>query len=113
MPSVLLVDDSAVARRAVAVPLAAAGFNVVEAATVAEARGVPLSGLACAIVDVDLPDGDGPTLAEALRASQPGLPIAFFTGGGSPELVDRSRAQGPVFLKPTLDPLLAWVRGQS
>ena len=111
MPSILLVDDSQVARRAVAQRLRAAGFEVHEAASAAEARAVPLAGLACAIVDVELDDGDGPSLAAELHTNRPGLPLAFFTAGASTELVDRSRAYGPVFTKPDLEPLLAWVRG--
>jgi CheY-like chemotaxis protein len=111
MPSILLVDDSEVARRAVAQRLRAVGFDVHEAASAAAARGVPLDPLVCAIVDVDLDDGDGPTLAAELRAARPGLPIAFFTAGATAELADRARAYGPVFSKPDLEPLLAWVRG--
>jgi len=110
MPSILLVDDSGVARHAVAQRLRAAGFEVHEAASAAEARAVPLASLACAIVDVELDGDDGPTLAAELLAARPGLPVAFFPAGASSELVDRSRAHGPVFTKPELAPLLAWVR---
>jgi hypothetical protein len=45
-----------------------------------------------------------------LRELRPGLPIAFFTGGGSPSLVEGARSRGPVFVKPDLAPLLAWVK---
>jgi CheY-like chemotaxis protein len=113
MPSVLIVDDSAVARRAVAGRLAAEGFEVHEAGSTAEARAVPLAGIACAVVDVDLLDGDGPSLAAELRAIRPSLPIAFFTAGAAPELVTRSQVHGPVFTKPALDSLVAWVRAAS
>jgi len=108
MPSVLLVDDSAVARHAVARRLQAEGFQVHQAGSAAEARAVPLDGIDCAIVDVELLDGDGPSLATELRAARPTLPIAFFTAGASSALVTQSQAHGPVFVKPQLDPLLAW-----
>ncbi len=111
MPTVLLVDDSAVARHAVARRLIAEGFVVHEAGSAAEARAVTLSGLDCAILDVDLPDGDGPSLAAELRAARPALPIAFFTAGAAADLVTRSQAHGPVFAKPLLDPLIAWAHG--
>ncbi len=111
MTSVLLVDDSAVARHAVARRLAAEGLTVLEAGTAAEARAISLDGLACAILDVELPDGDGPALAAELRSARPGLPIAFFTAGASPDLVTLSQAYGPVYMKPSVDPLIAWARG--
>jgi DNA-binding response OmpR family regulator len=113
MPTVLLVDDSAVARHAVARRLVAEGFVVHEAGSAAEARAVTLSGLDCAILDVELPDGDGPSLAAELRAARPGLPIAFFTAGAAPDLVKLSQAHGPVFTKPALDPLVAWAHAPS
>jgi len=113
MPTVLLVDDSAVARHAVAKRLMVEGFVVHEAGSAAEARAVTLSGLDCAILDVDLPDGDGPSLATELRAARPALPIAFFTAGAAPDLVTRSQVHGPVFTKPALEPLIAWAHGAT
>jgi CheY-like chemotaxis protein len=110
MPSILLVDDSEVARHAVARRLRDAGYEVHEAASAAEARACAPAGFACAIVDIDLDDGDGPSLVAELRAAAPSLEVAFFTAGASTELVERSRAHGPVFLKPDLEPLLDWVR---
>jgi len=110
MPSVLLVDDSAVARHAVARRLRAAGFAVHEAGSAAEARAVRLDGIDCAIIDVELPDGDGPSLAAELLVAQPTLPIAFFTAGASSALVTQSQTHGPVFMKPALEPLIAWAR---
>ncbi len=113
MPTVLLVDDSAVARHAVAQRLIAEGFVVHQAGSAAEARAVTLSGLDCAILDVDLPDGDGPSLAAELRAARPALPIAFFTAGAAPDLLTRSQAHGPVFTKPALDALMAWAHAAA
>lgn len=110
MPSVLLVDDSAVVRRAVARRLEAEGCEVHEAASVAEALVVAaVTRVRCAIVDVELPDGDGASVAARLRDAAPTLPIAFYTAGTAPELVDQARKHGPVFAKPELEPLVAWV----
>jgi len=114
MRSVLVVDDSPVALWAVSRRLAGEGFIVREAASAAEARAVDAGALSCAIVDVDLggPDGqaDGPELAGVLRAAHPALPVAFFTAETSPELVERTRAHGPVFRKPDIEPVVAWAR---
>jgi CheY-like chemotaxis protein len=110
MRTILLVDDSPVARRVVARRLVAEGFRVREEATAAAARGVELASLACAVIDLDLPDGDGTELAAALLGARPSLPLAFFTAGASAALVERARAHGPVFTKPQLEPLVAWIK---
>jgi CheY-like chemotaxis protein len=112
MRSVLVVDDSPVALWAVSRRLTVEGFTVREAASIAEARAVDPAAIDCAIVDVDLgadgSEGDGPGLAGALRAAHPELPVAFFTAETSPEIVERTRAHGPVFRKPDLEPVVAW-----
>jgi DNA-binding response OmpR family regulator len=110
MRTVLLVDDSAVARRVLARRLEAEGFQVIEASSAAMARKVDAASLGCAIVDLELPDGDGTDLARALAERRPALPIAFFTMGAAPSLVEGARARGPVFLKPDVNPLVAWVK---
>ncbi len=113
MPTVLLVDDSPAARHAIAKRLKAAGFEVREMASVAEARAADLGPFACAVVDVELADGDGPALAVELHAKRPELPVAFFTASSSPQVHERAKGQGPVFTKPNLDPLLEWARGHG
>jgi DNA-binding response OmpR family regulator len=110
MRTVLLVDDSAVARRVLARRLEAEGFLVCEASSMATARRVDCASLGCAIVDLELADGDGTDLATSLRERRPALPIAFFTMGTAPSLVEGARARGPVFLKPDVNPVIAWVR---
>jgi len=110
MPCILLVDDSAVARHALARRLSAEGFDILEAGSAAEARAVRLDDVACAIIDVDLFDGDGPSLATDLRTKKPSLPVAFFTAGAPAELVGKAQAHGPVFTKPAIDPVIQWAR---
>jgi DNA-binding NtrC family response regulator len=107
---VLLVDDSAVARRVLARRLETEGFQVSEASSLATARKVDLATLGCAIVDLELPDGDGTDLARAFLERRPGLPLAFFTMGTAPSLLEGARSRGLVFLKPDLNPLVAWVK---
>jgi len=111
MPTVLLVDDSPLARHTVARRLRAEGFDVRAEDTVAAARTVDLSTIACAAIDVDLPDGSGLDLAAEIAARHPSLPVAFFTA--STDDLDLAAANGPVFRKPDTDALVAWVRGTA
>jgi two-component system response regulator PilR (NtrC family) len=110
MRTVLLVDDSPVARRALTQRLTSEGFEIAEASTVAAARKVDVFTLGCVIVDLELPDGDGTDLARHLAEKRPSLPIAFFTQGSAPSLVEGARGRGMVFLKPDLTPVVAWVK---
>jgi two-component system response regulator FixJ len=110
MAAVLLVDDSQVVLRALGARLRAEGFDVREESTAAGARRVDSAQLGCAVLDVDLTDGDGATVAAALRARCPSLPVAFFTAGEESSLLERAREQGPVFQKPDVDAVATWVR---
>jgi CheY-like chemotaxis protein len=110
MRIVLLVDDSAVARRVLARRLEGDGFQVSEASSMAAARKVDVASLGCAIIDLELPDGDGTDLARVLLEKRSALPVAFFTMGTAPSLIEGARARGPVFLKPDTSPVVAWVK---
>jgi CheY-like chemotaxis protein len=110
MPTVLLVDDSPVVLHALAVRLRAEGVDVREESTAAGARRTDVASLCCAVVDLDLSDGDGAALAAVLRAEHASLPIAFFTAGAEPPLLERAREQGPVFAKPNVEAIAMWVR---
>ena len=113
-PAVLVVDDSAVARLAVARRLRAEGFDVIEQASASPPKETALGRAACALLDLDLGDSDGCDLARSLLARSPGLPIAFFSGSASRALIDRARALGPVFAKPAeLEAAVAWVRANA
>jgi CheY-like chemotaxis protein len=113
MPTVLLVDDSPVALRALADRMGAEGFDVRIESTAAGAMLSEAASLSCAVVDVDLPDGSGVDVAAALRAGRPALPIAFFTSGAAPPLLQRAREHGPVFAKPDVAAVVAWARGAA
>jgi CheY-like chemotaxis protein len=116
MPTVLLVDDSPVAQHVLAGRLRAAGFEVrLESSVAGARRSVAMGGAmggastcCCAVVDLELPDGDGVALAEALQVTHSALPVAFFTAGAEPALMNRARARGPVFAKPNADAVVAW-----
>lgn len=102
LPRVLLVDDSPVVRLLAARRLRAAGLEVEERASFAEAAaGIP-PGLACALLDFDLGDGRGSDLVPLLGD----VPFAFFT---SDEDTTALRELGRVFRKPDeLDAAVAW-----
>jgi two-component system OmpR family response regulator len=110
MPTVLLVDDSPVAQHVLAGRLRAAGFEVLLESSVEGARRAGTVPCCCAVVDLELPDGDGVALAEALQGTHAALPVAFFTAGAEPALLSRARARGPVFAKPNADAVVAWAK---
>jgi CheY-like chemotaxis protein len=111
--AILLVDDSAVARLAIARRLRAEGFEVIEQASAAPPPEDALARASCALLDLDLGESDGCALAAALRTRKADLPIAFFSGTASRELLERARALGPVFAKPAdLDAAVAWARSR-
>lgn len=110
VPKVLLADDSAVVRVAVARRVRAAGLAVVERDSAAAASGVDAAELTCALLDLDLGDGVGTDVAERLRTARPTLPIAFFSSTTTAEVLACARAYGPVFTKPEeIDAAVAWV----
>jgi CheY-like chemotaxis protein len=110
MPTVLVVDDSPVVRRTLERRLAKEGLTVIADGTATGAQARPLEGVACAVIDIELPDGSGCDLAVSLRRARPGLPVAFFTAGASDEVLENARAHGLVFWKPELENLVAWVK---
>lgn len=83
MIRVLLVDDHASFRQPLAFMLdREPGLAVVaQAGSLAEARGAP-GGIDVALVDLDLPDGDGATLVRELRATSPGVAVLVLTAAG-------------------------------
>ncbi len=99
MKRVLIVDDHDLFRQVLAVVL---GHHTdlresVQVESLAEARRVwgGLNGeVDLAIVDLDMPDGDGTELIKELRAAQPDLPVLAFTVGRSVELRARALQAG-------------------
>jgi DNA-binding NarL/FixJ family response regulator len=111
---VLIADDSAVARVALARRVRAAGLEVVEHASAASAMTADASTLACALLDYDLGDGFGVEVAERLRSARVELPIAFFTTSERADITAQAAAFGPVFTKPDeLDAAIAWIALQT
>ncbi len=114
--TLLVVDDNRGALRLLDVVLSGQGYRVRTAASGEEALALleadPASFLA-ALVDVQMPNLDGPATVRRLQAVRPGLPCVFMTGEAGPHaLDDLRRASGrPVLLKPfRLDDALDAVR---
>jgi CheY-like chemotaxis protein len=114
MPTVLVADDSPVALLAIARRLRGEGFDVVEHTTALSASEADVTDLVCALLDVDLGDGDGSDVALALQEKRADLPVAFFSASVAPDVLLRARAVGPVFAKPDgLEAAIEWVRAQA
>lgn len=92
--TVLLVEDDAIAREVLARHLRALDWQTLEAATLADARHLIATRgpIDAAIVDLDLPDGDGTTLLDA-SARLFGLALAS-SAEWSREKMARARAAG-------------------
>lgn len=111
---VLIADDSAVARLTLVREVRAAGIEVVEHESARTASAVDARDLACALLDLELGDGDGTDVASCLRSACAELPVAFFSSATEGELLVRARAIGPVFAKPQeLGDAVAWVVAQT
>ena len=81
--TVLLVEDDGVARSFMAPLLRDAGYEVLEAETLAAAhRVLDRSEADVIVLDVQLPDGYGPSLLDRIHREQPGLPVIVVTGYG-------------------------------
>lgn len=83
---ILVVDDERLIRWTLCEALRPAGFEVVEAESLATARAMAKAGdIDAALVDYRLPDGDGLSLMAELRESMPGLPVIIVTAYSSIE----------------------------
>jgi DNA-binding response OmpR family regulator len=110
---VLVVDDSKLARMAVAKALTALhpDWTRVEAANADEALDqTRADSFDLAILDYNMPGRDGLQLAVEMLALKPTLPLAVISANHQVEVVTRARAVGATFLqKPlTADALAAF-----
>jgi len=106
---VLVADDSAVVRMALVRRFKAAGLDVVEAASVAEAKRIDPTGIDVAVLDFDLGDGYGNEIAAHLKAGKADLPMCFFTSSSAEARV-AVEGYGQIFKKPDdSDAVIAWV----
>lgn len=100
----LLIEDHALFREGLALLLEwRTGLESVEAGSLAEGHRVlsdPRDTAEVAIINLNLPDGDGSELIEQLRKTQPGVPVLALTA-------DRSLAQQARALEAGAEEVLA------
>src|SRR6267378_7006314 len=95
LPHILVVDDQHPIRLMLESGLSLSGFRVSCARNGAEAlAAAPTQEFAAVISDIYMPDGDGLTLVQDLRALFPALPIILMTAQGSVELAVRAVEEG-------------------
>ena len=92
---ILVVEDEAAVRDVLVDVLAGQGHAVVACADGASAlTHVDDPAFDLALVDLSMPDLSGWEVAKALRAAQPGVPIALVTGWGDQIDVEEARTRG-------------------
>jgi CheY-like chemotaxis protein len=105
---VLVVDDSKLARMALAKALNAihSDWTRIEASNADEALArVKDSDPDIAVFDFNMPGRDGLALATEVKTLKPNMPIAIISANHQQEVVDRARALGAEFLtKPLTEP---------
>ncbi len=84
--------------RALSRTLARAGFSVALARSCSAARSLP-QAFDFAILDLDLPDGNGVDLARALMSGGKLPSVLFFTSSTDAQLLARARCMGSVVMK--------------
>ena len=98
---ILIVDDSKLARMAVNKALNALYPDWVrlEAANAEQAMAALNEGNPdIAVVDFNMPGGNGLDLAAAFRAAKPGMAVAVVSANRQQEILNRTRAIGATFL---------------
>jgi DNA-binding response OmpR family regulator len=113
--SILVIDDDSLVRWSLAQHLSQHGFDVVTAATGAEAlaRALSVSVPQLVVLDLKLPDMHGLSLLGALRRQGTSCPVVVLSAHLTPELEVEALAAGAAFVvgKPyELDALLELVR---
>jgi DNA-binding NtrC family response regulator len=92
---VLVVDDEDAVRSTLAANLELAGFDVAEAASVKDAvEHLRRRRVDMLVSDVRMPDRDGVSGLDDMRAVQPDLPAVFITGYDADAVIEPAMAKG-------------------
>jgi len=104
-PSILIVDDDETIRETLAEFFSALDLPVRVAATATEGRrAIAAHSPDVALVDLRLPDADGLTLLETIRADDPEVAVVVLTGHGDVSTAVRAMQHGAVdFLEKPVD----------
>lgn len=93
-PRVLIVDDESLIRWSLREHLLGAGYQVVDAATGADALARVSPDVALALVDYHLPDVDGIELIQQIRERAPGCRFFLISAELDPALARRAKDAG-------------------
>jgi ActR/RegA family two-component response regulator len=105
----LVVEDDVTVARALSRTLARRGLSVAIARSCTAARTLPQT-FDFAVLDLDLPDGNGVDLARDLMDSRKVPSVLFFTSSCDLSLLARARRIGPVIMKSAgTSPILAFL----
>ena len=93
-PRILVIEGQTDVRRMIADGLTDLRFQVLEAATLAEASEIGAQGSSfdAIVVDVALKDGFGESFAKQMRSASPGTPVNIVTGHGESAMRERLSA---------------------
>ena len=94
----LVVEDDVTVARALSRTLARRGFSVAICRSCTAARTL-VQTFDFAVLDLDLPDGNGVDLARDLMADGKVPSVLFFTGSGDNSMLARARRLGAVVMK--------------
>jgi DNA-binding NtrC family response regulator len=91
---VLVVDDEFLIRWSLRTRLAAQGYDVIEAGSIAEARAAFGKGVQVIVLDVRLPDGSGLELLAEILAARPSSRVILISAHGTADMAQKARASG-------------------
>ncbi|WP_158045318.1 response regulator transcription factor [Skermanella pratensis] len=116
--TVLVVDDSKLARMVVKRILekTRSDWEIVEAASAQEALGLLADkGIDIALIDFNMPDRDGLSLAEEMRAANPDMPMAIISANAQDAILARARELDTAFVEKPLteESLAAFLSGAA
>jgi putative two-component system response regulator len=95
MNKILVIDDDAVVRDVIGEMLLVAGYEVVPAATAAEALELFMDDeIRLVVSDIVMPDLSGLELLEAMRLHRPSLPIVLVTGDNTRDNLSEALTRG-------------------
>jgi two-component system, LuxR family, response regulator FixJ len=101
---VFIVDDDPAVRDSLTLLMETAGYNVASFGSASEFLEACNGGHGCIILDVDMPDIDGPALQEELIRRGIQLPVIFLSGKGTIPITVRTIKAGAMdFLTKPMD----------